>query len=65
MTVNRFEEIKRFLHLNDNTKYVEKGQPGHDKLHKVRPLIDALNCQLAKNLWKMMSKLSHSKEDTL
>ena len=48
MTVNRFEEIKRFLHLNDNTKYVEKGQPGHDKLHKVRPLIDALNCQLAK-----------------
>ena len=48
MTVDRFEEIKRFLHLNDNTKYVEKGQPGHDKLHKVRPLIDALNCQLTK-----------------
>ena len=48
MTVNRFEEIKRFLHLNDNTKYVEKGQPGHDKLRKVRPLVDVLNCQLAK-----------------
>ena len=31
MTVNLFEEIKRFLHLNNNTKYVQKGQPGHDK----------------------------------
>ena len=30
------------MHLNDNTKYVKKGQAGHDPLFKVRPFLDPL-----------------------
>ena len=36
----RFEEILRFLHLNDNTKMIAKGEQGYDKLFNVRPFID-------------------------
>ena len=39
MPVNRFEEIKRLLHLNDNSKMPPQCQ---DKLYKVRPLLDNL-----------------------
>ena len=38
---DRFSLLK-FLHLNDNSKYVKKGQPGHDPLFKVRPFLDPL-----------------------
>ena len=31
-----------FLHLNDNSKYVKKGQPGYDPLFKLRPFLDPL-----------------------
>lgn len=43
MTCNRFEEILSVLHVNDNELSKERGQPGFDRLHKVRPLIDQLN----------------------
>ena len=39
---DRFTLILRFFHLNDNTKYVPKGQPGHDPLFKIRPFMDKL-----------------------
>ena len=39
MPVNRFEEIKRLLHLNDNSKMPPQCE---DKLYKVRPLVDNL-----------------------
>ena len=42
MARSRFEEILRFLHLNDNTKMIAKGNPGYDKLFKVRPFIDSI-----------------------
>ena len=32
----------KFLHLADNTKQVTRGQPGYDKLFKLRPFIDPL-----------------------
>lgn len=38
MSRNRFLEIKRYLHLADNTKINKK-----DKMYKLRPLMDALN----------------------
>lgn len=38
MRCNRFEQIMRFIHLNDNTKI-----DGSDKLFKLRPYIDVLN----------------------
>ena len=42
----------RFLHLNDNSKYREKGEPGHDPLFKLRPFIEPLfrNFQASYNL---------------
>ncbi|XP_054462494.1 piggyBac transposable element-derived protein 3 [Anoplopoma fimbria] len=39
MTVNRWENIKRYLHFADNNNQV----PGGDKLFKVRPLLNFLN----------------------
>ena len=32
----------KFLHLNDNTQYVSKGQPGHDPIFKLRPFLQSL-----------------------
>ena len=36
----RFRDISRYLHFVDNTQLVSRGQPGYDKLGKVRPVID-------------------------
>lgn len=36
---NRWEEIKRFIHFNHNNEQIISGQPGHDKLFKIRPLL--------------------------
>ena len=40
MTRNRFEDIFSILHFNDNEKVAAEGQDGHNKLHKIQPLID-------------------------
>ena len=40
--VNRFDQVKRFLHFNDNSKMDSADSPQKDKLFKLRPLIDAL-----------------------
>lgn len=39
---DRFSLLMKFLHLNDSTKYVPKGQPGYDPLYKLRPFVDPL-----------------------
>lgn len=39
MTVNRFEEIKQFIHFNDNTTNTPVS---YDKLFKVKPLLDQI-----------------------
>jgi hypothetical protein len=39
-TCNIFEQIKRFLHFNDNNEQVQHGQPGYDKLFKIRPFLN-------------------------
>lgn len=46
MTCNRFEEIKRYLHFNDNTLQISHGQPGFDKLFKIRPFLRQLRERL-------------------
>lgn len=43
MPVNRFEKIRRILHFNDNDKHLPVTHPQHDKLHKLRPIIEHLN----------------------
>ena len=40
MCKTRFEQIFRFLHLCDTSQQVPAGQPGHDKLFKVRHFLD-------------------------
>ena len=42
MSRDRFSLVMRFLHLNDSTRYIRKGEPGHDPIFKLRPLIDPL-----------------------
>ena len=45
------------MHLNDNSKYVKKGQPGHDPLFKVGSFLDLLikNFQQAYHLSRKLS----------
>lgn len=42
MSLNKFEQIRRQLHFNDNENMVPKDDPSHDRLFKIRPLITAL-----------------------
>ena len=39
----RFREISRYLHFVDNDHLAPRGDPAHDRLGKVRPLIDHLS----------------------
>lgn len=43
MSVNRWELIKKNVHLNDNSKQPARDSPDYDKLYKIRPLITLLN----------------------
>ena len=45
----RFQQIFRFLHLADSSGQIPAGQPGHDKLYKVRKYVDLITCQFSAN----------------
>ena len=57
MSRDRFSLILRFIHLNDSTKFIQKGQPGYDPLFKLRPFLDPLidNFQAAYTLGREIS----------
>ena len=57
MSPDRFSLVLCFLHLNDNTKYISKGEPGHDPIFKLRPFLDPLitNFQAAYSLGREIS----------
>lgn len=42
-TKNRFEKLTKYFHINDRTTNPARNEPGHDKLHLVRPILDAVN----------------------
>ena len=42
MSRDRYKIILRYLHVCDERQFIPKGQPGHDKLYKVRPFLDML-----------------------
>ena len=42
---NRFQEISRFLHFSDNATLPQRGEPGHDRLGKLCPIIEAFLTQ--------------------
>lgn len=43
MNRNRFDKIREIFHMNDDSKHLPIDHPQHDRLHKVRPVIDYLN----------------------
>ena len=45
----RFQQIFRFLHLADSSGQIPAGQPGHDKLYKVRKYVDLITSQFSAN----------------
>lgn len=47
MSVNTFEKIRKILHFNNNADHLPVTHPQHDKLHKLRPIIDHLNQKFA------------------
>lgn len=42
MSCHRFQLLLKFFHFNDNDNRPEKSDPKHDRLYKIRPLIDHL-----------------------
>lgn len=48
MSIRRFEQIRRFIYFNDNTSAYYKDHKLHDRLHKIRPVIQHLNKQFSK-----------------
>ena len=42
MTRIRFQHIFYFLHLADSALQIPRGEPGYDKVYKVRKLLDIL-----------------------
>ena len=47
MPRDRFDKICQYFHANDSTENPRRGQPDHDKLHHIRPIMDIVNkrCQ--------------------
>ena len=43
LSKNSFQLLLANFHINDNTKEVRRGRPGHDPLFKVRPLVNLLS----------------------
>ena len=43
MPLKRFEEIRSFLHFNGNSLMKPKSDTGHDRIFKVRPVLDHFN----------------------
>lgn len=42
MSEKKFEKVRRFLHFNDNSNMLPRDHTDCDKLHKIRPVVDAL-----------------------
>ncbi|XP_038123402.1 piggyBac transposable element-derived protein 3-like [Cyprinodon tularosa] len=42
----RFDHLRAYIHMNDNTNIKQKGEPGYDPLFKVRPVLEKVraNC---------------------
>ncbi|CAK1581447.1 unnamed protein product [Parnassius mnemosyne] len=47
MTLGNFEKLRSVIHFNDNINYKPRGEPGHDRLFRIRPLLETLRkkCQ--------------------
>ena len=41
--INRYSHLLSYLHFNDNQTFILRGQPGHDRLHKIHPILEQLS----------------------
>ena len=41
--INWYSHLLSHLHFNDNPTFIPRGQPGHDRLHKIYPILDELS----------------------
>ena len=53
----RFEEVSRYLHFVDSSQLPAQGTPGHHRLQRVKPIIDAL-CSRCSTLYRPRANLS-------
>lgn len=51
MPLKRYKKLMECLHINDNSKMAMRGEPGYDKLFKLRPLIERFmrECSVSKS----------------
>ena len=57
MPSKKFKKIVETIHCNDNTTNPPRGETGHDKLHKLRPLLTKLHQKFA-TLYKVSGTVS-------
>ncbi|KAF2887349.1 hypothetical protein ILUMI_18824 [Ignelater luminosus] len=48
MLRNRWEDLKRNLHFNNNSNMPNQNNASHDKLYKIRPIVDTLQTKFSK-----------------
>ena len=55
---DRFSLLLKFIHLNDNSGNIQKGDPGYDPLYKIHPFLDPClaNFQVAYVLGRELSQ---------
>ncbi|XP_053398296.1 piggyBac transposable element-derived protein 4-like [Mercenaria mercenaria] len=49
MTRDRNDKISKYFHVADTSCSTARGQPGHDKLSHVRPILEAVRAKLMAN----------------
>ena len=57
ITRDRFRDISRYLHFADNSTIIPRGNPGHDRLGKIRPVLTHF-CERFSTLYNPPRELS-------
>ena len=57
MTKNRFEELAQYLHFNDSSAELKRGDANYDRLYKVRPVLNSV-LEKAKSIYEPSKCLS-------
>ncbi|XP_042599318.1 piggyBac transposable element-derived protein 2-like [Cyprinus carpio] len=57
----RFDNLRTYIHMNDNTNVKQKGEPGYDPLFKVRPVLENVRA----NCLKVEPEENHSIDEQI
>lgn len=61
MERKRFDNLRTYIHMNDNTNVKQKGEPGYDPLFKVRPVLEKVRA----NCLKVEPEENHSIDEQM